>query len=41
MAALVVAESGAVEGFTPTDRDLARPAQEVTPFEEMLRGLGG
>ncbi|MGO0576007.1 FMN reductase [Ornithinimicrobium panacihumi] len=50
LAALVVAESGAVAGFAPNDRDLDGPrrrtsgtevSQEVTPFEEMLRGLGG
>lgn len=50
LAALIVAESGAVAGFAPNDRDLDGPrrrtsgtevSQEVTPFEEMLRGLGG
>lgn len=50
LAGLVVAESGAVAGFTPNDRDLDGPrrrtsgtevSQEVTPFEEMLKGLGG
>ena len=50
LAALVVAETGAVQGFAPNDRDLDGPRrrtsgtqvdQDVTPFEEMLRGLGG
>ena len=50
LAALVVAESGSVQGFAPNDRDLAgarrrvsgtEVSQEVTPFEEMLKGLGG
>ena len=51
LAALVVAETGAVQGFAPNDRDeqLAgarrrtsgtQVDQQVTPFEEMLRGLG-
>ena len=50
LAALVVAETRAVQGFAPNDRDLDGPRrrtsgtqvdQDVTPFEEMLRGLGG
>lgn len=50
LAALVVAETRAVQGLAPNDRDLDGPRrrtsgtqvdQDVTPFEEMLRGLGG
>lgn len=50
LAALVVAESGSVQGFTPNDRDLGPRRRtsgtdisedQVTPFEQLLHGLDG